>query len=123
MLSNKRAVITGGSDGIGLGIAEAYARNGADLLIVSRNKIKLKQAAKIISSHNTEVITLPADLANTEEVRKTANKILTIWPEIDILVNNAGTGDFIPFAETTEAELDLHLNINVPPLFSNTRLA
>jgi NAD(P)-dependent dehydrogenase (short-subunit alcohol dehydrogenase family) len=113
MLSNKRAVITGGSDGIGLGIAEAYARNGADLLIVSRNKIKLKQAKEIISSYNTKIITLPADLSNTEEVRKTANKILTIWPEIDILVNNAGTGDFIPFSETTEAELDLHLNINV----------
>ncbi len=113
MLSNKRAVITGGSDGIGLGIAKAYAQNGASLLLVSRNEEKLREAAGVLSSYNTEVNTLSADLSNIEEVINTAQNILAIWSEVDILVNNAGAGSFTPFTETAETDLDRHLNLNV----------
>ncbi|MFM9271173.1 SDR family NAD(P)-dependent oxidoreductase [Halomonas elongata] len=114
MLSSKKAVITGGSDGIGLGIAKEFARNGANLLLVSRNEEKLMEVAGILSSsYNAEVKTFSADLSSSEEVRKTAQNILGIWSEVDILVNNAGAGSFTPFTETVETDLDRHLNLNV----------
>jgi NAD(P)-dependent dehydrogenase (short-subunit alcohol dehydrogenase family) len=113
MLSNKRAVITGGSDGIGLGIARAFAQNGAHVLLVARDEVKLKESAASLSPFGVEVKVLSADLSDMVTVKKTSQDILNIWPEIDVLVNNAGTSRFIPFIETSEEDLDLHLNLNV----------
>lgn len=113
MLSNKRAVITGGSDGIGLGIANAFAQNGASVLLVARDENKLRKAASDLSSIGVEVKVLSADMSDALVVKKTAEDILNFWPEIDILVNNAGVARFTPFTETTELDLDAHLNLNV----------
>lgn len=122
MLSNKRAVITGGSDGIGLGIASAFAQNGASILLVARDEDKLRKAASDLSSSGVEIKILTADLSNMPAVRKTAEGILKVWPEVDILVNNAGIGRFIPFTETTEVDLDFHLNLNVKAPYVLTQL-
>ncbi len=113
MLSGKRAVITGGSDGIGLGIAEAFAQNGASVLLVARDEGKLRESAAALSSFGVEVRVLSADLSDPVAVKNTAQNILSIWPELDVLVNNAGIARFTPFAETVEADLDLHLNLNI----------
>lgn len=69
MLKNKFAVITGGSDGIGLGIAEAFAQNGANLLLISRNEEKLQKAKEKIEKHNVQVSTFTADLSVVSEVK------------------------------------------------------
>ena len=113
MLSNKRAVITGGSDGIGFGIAKAFAENNANVLLVARSKEKLKESAATLSQYGAGVEILSADLSDVTAVKKAAQDILNIWPELDVLVNNAGIARFNPFVETNEAELDLHLNLNV----------
>ncbi len=113
MLSGKRAVVTGGSDGIGLGIAEAFAQNGASVLLVARDEGKLRESAAALSSFGVEVRVLSADLSDPVAVKNTAQNILSIWPELDVLVNNAGIARFTPFAETVEADLDLHLNLNI----------
>ncbi|WP_041469407.1 SDR family NAD(P)-dependent oxidoreductase [Chloroherpeton thalassium] len=121
ILKNKRAVITGGSDGIGFGIAKAFAENGADVLLVARNETKLAEAAAVLAAFEVEVKTLSADLSDLSTIQKTAQSILEIWPAIDILVNNAGIARFIPFAETDEAALDLHLNLNVKATYFLTQ--
>lgn len=113
MLSGKRAVVTGGSDGIGLGIAEAFVQNGASVLLVARDEGKLRKSAAALSSFGVEVRVLSADLSDPVAVKNTAQNILSIWPELDVLVNNAGIARFTPFAETVEADLDLHLNLNI----------
>jgi NAD(P)-dependent dehydrogenase (short-subunit alcohol dehydrogenase family) len=113
MLSHKRAVITGGSEGIVLGIAEAFAKNGASVLLVARDEEKLRAAAATLSPFGVEVQVLSADLSDILVVRKTAADMLRIWPEIDVLINNAGTARFTPFTATTETALDLLLNLNV----------
>jgi len=113
MLSHKRTVITGGSEGIGLGIAKAFAKNGASVVLVARDKEKLRAAAATLSPFGVEVKVVSADLSDRLAVRKTAEDILRSWPDIDVLVNNAGTARFTPFTATTETDLDLLLNLNV----------
>ncbi|MFT4204522.1 MAG: SDR family oxidoreductase [Chitinophagaceae bacterium] len=113
LLANKNAVITGGSDGIGLGIAHSFAENGANLILIGRDAGKLEKAQKELSEYGTEIHILTADLSDTEQIKPLSEKILEIFPKIDILVNNAGIGRFTPFHETDISLLDLHLNLNV----------
>ena len=83
MLSHKRTVMRGSSEGIGLGIATAFAKNGASVLLVARNEQKLRAAAATLSPFGVEVKFLSADLSDMLAVSKTAEDILSIWPEID----------------------------------------
>lgn len=113
LLENKNAVITGGSDGIGLGIAHAFAENGANLILIGRETEKLENAKNELSEYKTEIYILPSDLSDTEKIKDLSNQILTIYSKIDVLVNNAGIGKFMPFSETDLSLLDLHLNLNI----------
>ncbi|MDD5277137.1 MAG: SDR family NAD(P)-dependent oxidoreductase [Methylovulum sp.] len=120
-LQHKRAVITGGSDGIGLGIAKAFVENGADIVIVARNEKKLEDArSQLLSISDRKVHCISADLADYPTISKTAEQIIEIWSDIDILVNNAGAASFSPFGKATLDELDALININVkaPYFFS-----
>lgn len=113
LLLNKNAIITGGSDGIGLGIAHSFAENGANLILIGREISKLEKARNELLKYQTEVNILSADLSKIDEIENLSSQILTIFPNVDVLVNNAGIGKFTPFAETDMALLDLHLNLNV----------
>ena len=113
LLINKNAVITGGSDGIGLGIARSFAENGANLILVGRDRDKLEIAKAALLGYTTKVHILTADLSDTEQIKPLAEQLLRIYSNIDILVNNAGIGRFLPFLKTDLALLDLHLNLNV----------
>jgi NAD(P)-dependent dehydrogenase (short-subunit alcohol dehydrogenase family) len=117
VLEHKKAVITGGSDGIGFAIAKAFARNGADILLVARNQEKLEKAVSELSALGTNVKTLSCDLSAVDSVQDVANNILTIFPDIDVLVNNAGVAKFTPFEQITLQELDYQLNVNVKAVF------
>lgn len=113
LLKNKNAVITGGSDGIGLGIAHSFAQNGANLVLVGRDMKKLEVAKSELSRYGTDIFIISADLSQTEQIEDLSNGILRHFPEVDILVNNAGIGKFVPFSEMDESVLDLHLDLNV----------
>jgi len=122
VLLNKLAIITGGSDGIGFGIAKAFAENNANLLLIARNQEKLNKAADYLSRYGVNVDFLAVDLSNLPAVMKAAEDILNKWPEIDILVNNAGIARFNPFTETSMSDLDMHLNLNVKSPYFFTQL-
>ena len=113
MLKNKNAIITGGSDGIGLAIAEEFVKNGANVCIIARGEEKLKDVEKQLLSYGTKVYSLVGDLSNSGEIELIGQKVKALFPKIDILVNNAGIGRFIPFAEMDEKNLDMHLNLNI----------
>ncbi len=125
MLSNKKAVITGGSDGIGLGIAQAFAEQGADLLLIGRDRGKLEKAAAEVSGCGGRAATLSWDLSAVDSIAELGHEIRAMYPEIDILVNNAGTARFTPFAEVQQQELDLLIDLNVkaPYLLTQALLA
>ena len=113
-LNNKNAVITGGSDGIGLGIAKAFAREGANLLLIGKAPEKLQKAQQeLLNEFAVQVHTLSADLSKKETVTEVVKDIEQLLPTVDILVNNAGLGKFVPFEQVDNTLYDAHFNLNV----------
>ncbi len=116
-LADKNAVITGASTGIGFAIAKKLAENGANILILARNKEQLLSAKEKLIVYNMNVHILPADLSDIKNLKSLSKEILTVFPKIDILVNNAGIARFIPFEEMNEEIFDLHMNLNVKSMY------
>jgi NAD(P)-dependent dehydrogenase (short-subunit alcohol dehydrogenase family) len=86
-LEGKQVLITGGSKGIGLAIAHAFAAEGASVIKASRDKAVLEAAAgEVRRKHNSKVVAHPADLSQPA----TRARMHEAFPDVDILVNNAG---------------------------------
>jgi NAD(P)-dependent dehydrogenase (short-subunit alcohol dehydrogenase family) len=86
-LAGKQVLITGGSKGIGLALAHAFAAEGANIIIVSRDKTTLENAAgDVARRHNAGTTAHTADLADAAQRRR----LHETFPHVDILVNNAG---------------------------------
>lgn len=84
-LNHKKALITGGTKGIGLSITQEFIQLGAEVLVVSRNKPK-------DDNLNWEKVSfVQADLSSTEDVQRLVNEVTQKWGALDILVNNVGT--------------------------------
>src|SRR5215212_10196140 len=91
-LSGKTAFVTGGSEGIGKGIARALAREGVDVAICARRKEPLEAAASEIAREtNCKIVALPADLTKPADAENFVNQAHEALGHIDILVNNAGS--------------------------------
>lgn len=90
-LEDKVALVTGGSKGIGKGIAQALARNGCDLSVCARHSEELKQTAQTLEAHGVRVLPVVTDLTNEDERQRFVDKTIDTFGRVDILVNNAGT--------------------------------
>ncbi|MDU4698243.1 MAG: SDR family oxidoreductase [Paenibacillus sp.] len=113
-LQGKRAIITGGSKGIGLATALTLASEGAQVALVARNEGPLREAAEAIRAKTgVEALVLVADVASGEAARRAVEQAAEHFGGLDILVNNAGTSAAAPFekveAEAWGADLDLKL--------------
>lgn len=92
-LRGKRAVITGGSVGIGLAVAHALASEGVEIVIVARDKARVEaQAAAIAKEHRVRALGISADVSRREDCDAVAATITAAFDGMDILINNAGTG-------------------------------
>ncbi|PHX63034.1 MAG: 2-deoxy-D-gluconate 3-dehydrogenase [Planctomycetaceae bacterium] len=90
-LTNKTAIVTGGSKGLGLAMAEGLASAGANLVIISRNEKEGKAAAeKITKEYKTKAIAISATVTSEEEMQKAMATTIKEFGSIDILINNAG---------------------------------
>jgi len=90
-LKDKVALVTGGSMGIGYGIARALSTEGARVFIAARGKERLEQAAEAISAvSGTEVVPVVADMTSTQDVRRFVRAAADRFGRVDVLVNNAG---------------------------------
>jgi len=88
-----RALITGGSSGIGLAFARTLAEHGANLVLVARDPAKLDTvAAQLRAGYAIDVETMPADLARVSDVSRVAARLRTDDDPVDLLVNDAGVG-------------------------------
>ena len=90
-LMNKTAIVTGGSKGLGLAMAEGLASAGANIVIISRNEKEGKAAAeKIAKEYQTKAIAISATVTSKEEIQKAVATTIKEFGSIDILINNAG---------------------------------
>lgn len=123
-LEKKKAVITGGSDGIGFAIATAFAEQGADLWLISRGAEKLAAAAATLKGKGASVTTSAVDLTDPTAVSQVAAVIAEAWQGIDVLVNNAGMARFTPFSDVAadEIQAQVQLNLLTPYLLTQSLL-
>jgi gluconate 5-dehydrogenase len=89
-LDGKRALITGGSRGLGRAMAQALAEAGADLVLVGREESSLQEARRALAALGRRVDTLAADLGTPAEAQRMCEEALTRFGPIHILVNNVG---------------------------------
>ena len=113
-LKDKVALVTGGSEGIGKAAAETMAREGAKVVICARRADVLeKAAAEIRKTSGSEVLAVPTDVRQTDQLKSLFRKIIASYGRVDILVNNAGTSAGGYFEEVSDdawqSDLDLKL--------------
>jgi NAD(P)-dependent dehydrogenase (short-subunit alcohol dehydrogenase family) len=105
LLQERVAVITGGGRGIGRAIAQAYAREGAHLVLASRDLAALEETRELVAEYQRDVLIVPLDLRVEESVQAMANQALAHFGRVDILVNNSGiAGPTAPLWEITPQE-------------------
>jgi 3-oxoacyl-[acyl-carrier protein] reductase len=120
-LTDKVALVTGASSGLGLAIARELSQEGASVAIVARRKEELeKQAAKISSATRRRVFPLVADVTQIGEAERLAREVESILGPIDILVANAGGPPSTTFESTTDEQYQAAITLN---LMTSVRLA
>jgi len=121
-LKDKVAIITGGSGGIGQGICDRFAREGAKVVINYRSaKEDAEKAQKAVEAAGSEALIVKADLGEVEEINSLVQQAIDHFGKVDILVNNAGLELRDDFWDVSEKDYDLVLNVNLKAVFFATQ--
>lgn len=112
-LTGRTALVTGAGRGLGVGMAEALARAGAEVIVAARTAKQIETVAEGICAAGGRARPLVLDVLDEAAVRET----FAALPALDILVNNAGTNIPQPFVEAETPALDTLLNLNVRAAF------
>ena len=116
------ALITGSSEGIGRSFAEVYAKNGHDLVLVARNKIKLEEfAEELQAKYAVNVEVFAVDLIPVDAAQKLFAAITLKEIDIDILVNNAGMMQVEKLSQSDPQQLNNLLQLNIQSLVNMTQ--
>ena len=118
----KTVLITGASSGIGLGLAEAYLRNGANVVLNARDEAKLAKAAESLG-HPDRVALVPGDIGDRATGQRIVETALDRFGTVDVVINNAGHFFAKPFADYSEEDLDGFLAAHVKGTFLTSQAA
>ena len=116
-LDGKVALVTGGSKGIGFGMAQALGHYGAKLVITSRGVEEGENAVAQLKEENIEAVYFPCDVTKKDQVEQLVEKVVDHYGSLDILVNNAGMNIRKPLVEVEESDWDQVLTVNLKGLF------
>lgn len=117
-ITGKTALITGGSKGIGYGIAESLLKEGMNVAITSRSQQAADQAATKLSKIGTgKIIGIESDVRNFDAQKKTVAKTLAAYGQLDVLIANAGVGHFANIADLTLDQWHETIDINLTGVF------
>ena len=122
-LSNKVALITGGTSGIGEATAILFANEGAKIVITGRSEERGKAVVVRVRESGGQAIFIRADVRNALDCRHSVDETLRIFDRLDVLFNNAGV--FYPHTvvDCTEEEWDLQMDINLKGTFLMSKFA
>ena len=117
-------LITGASSGIGAALAEVLASKGSgvSLVLASRNLSALETVANKCRSHNADVLVIPTDLSEVEQVKSLAQTAIEHYGRVDVLINNAGYGQMGPveLIPPLAAEEQFAVNFHAPLVLAQT---
>jgi len=116
-LEGKTALVTGGSRGLGLQIAESLGEAGAKILLTSRKAADLEEAAAHLQARGIDTRWVAADASQPDEIQRVADEAMQRLGKIDILVNNAGATWGAPAEEYPLEAWDKVMNLNIRSLF------
>lgn len=117
-LTNKVAIVTGGTSGIGEAIAKLYAKSGAKVVVVGRNQDRGEAIISDIKKDKGEAKFVKTDVTSNEEIKRCVDQVISAYGTIDILVNGAGIHDkYHNVLETSEEDFDKLMKINLKGAF------
>lgn len=125
MLTNKVAIITGGTRGIGYAIAKKFLDNNAKVVILGSKEETVTKALEQLKTENElyDVTGYYPNLTSEESVREMFEKVVEQYGKVDILVNNAGVSSRTPLKEHTLEEFDKVCDINIKSAFVCSKVA
>ncbi|MFC0778510.1 3-ketoacyl-ACP reductase [Flavobacterium sp. HJSW_4] len=120
-LKNKNAFITGAGKGIGKAVAIALAKEGVNLILVSRTQKDVEQLADEASNLGVKALALSADVSDINSINKAVEKALAEFKHIDILINSAGIASFGKFLELDPEAWERIIQVNLMGTYFTTR--
>lgn len=115
------ALVTGAARGIGRGIAEAFAADGAAVVVADRDGAAAERVAGALTDAGAKALAVPLDVREADAVAAMVERVLDRFGRIDVLVNNAGVYPNTPVLEMEEAEWDAVFDVNVKGAFLVSR--
>ena len=123
-LKDQVAVVTGGAQGIGQAVAEAFAIEGAKIVVSDINaELAQKTADEIAAKHGVETLAIAGDVSSMADCDKLMDAAVSRFSRIDILVNNAGITRDNLILRMSEKEWDTVINVNLKGVFNCTKAA
>jgi len=124
MLNGKTAIVTGSTSGIGLGIAEAFARAGANIVLNGFGDATQIERTRAELAHrsNAMIVYSPADMAKPRAIEQMVRQTVDTFGTVDIMVNNAGIQHVAPIEEFPEEKWEAILAINLSSAFHATKM-
>lgn len=117
-LKNSTAIVTGAAKRVGRSIALALAKKGASIVLhYNRSETEAHETAALLEREGVEVFCLKADLSQVKEIENFTSQAIAKVGKIDILVNGASQFNETPFDAITEADWDIHLDVNLKGIF------
>ena len=120
-LKGRVAVITGASSGLGKQMAKAFAKQGADLVILARRLERLEELKVELEKENVKVLPVKCDVTNTDEINAAAEAAEKEFGKVDILVNCAGSAKNAGVLNMTDDEWDFTIATDQTSVFKMTR--
>jgi len=118
----RTALITGGTKGIGLGVAEMLIKEGYKVAITGRNAETVEAvAAQLNQQQEGAALGIVADVRNFDSQQAAVNQVLEKWGRLDVLVANAGVGHFAPIETLTLEQWQETIDINLTGVFYSTK--
>lgn len=121
-LENKVAIVTGGTKGIGLGIAESMLAAGMKVAITGRGKDSLAEVVHDLENrYPDQIIGVVSDVRRSEDEENVSKEVIAKWGRVDILIANAGVGHFAPIDRLSSDHWNEMIDINLTGVFNSVK--